>query len=50
MKTDEYGYACDEDLEFMSKEWLLLYVKTLKKDIKELNEELSRILKKVEGE
>ena len=36
MKVDKYGYVTDEWLEMMSKEWLVLYVKSLKKGIEEV--------------
>ena len=36
MKVDKYGYVTDEWLEMMSKEWLVLYVKSLKKSIGEV--------------
>ena len=36
MKLDKYGYVTDEWLEMMSKEWLVLYVKSLKKSIGEV--------------
>ena len=36
MKLDKNGYVTDEWLEMMSKEWLVLYVKSLKKNIEEV--------------
>ena len=36
MELDKNGYVTDEWLEMMSTEWLLLYVKSLKKNIEEV--------------
>ena len=42
MKLDKNGYVTDEWLEMMSKEWLVLYVKSLKKSIEEVIDYINR--------